>query len=121
MFLDSIFGDVNIMTIIHVIFIIYGAYSLLTAVKMKRNNEISQWIVSANDLTRITDPAGFCRVMAPKTLAFGGACIGYGLVSVANTYFINNNYLHLFVVAAFFAFIIWYVIALQGAKRKYVG
>ena len=62
MYLTSIFGDMNVMTVVHVIFIIYGAYSLLTAIKMKKNNEISQWLVSANDLPRITDPEGFCLV-----------------------------------------------------------
>ena len=111
----------NVMTIVHVIFIIYGAYSLLTAIKMKKNNEISQWLVSANDLPRITDPEGFCRAMWSKTFGFGVACIGYGLISVVNTYFIDNSYLHLVVVAAFFGFIIWYVISLQSAKRKFVN
>ena len=112
--------NMNVMTVVHVLFIIYGAYSLVTAGKMKKEHQISQWLVAANDLPRIHDPKGFCEEMAPITYFFGGACVGYGILSLINTYLINNRWLHLAILLAFFVSIVIYVTRLRSAKKKYI-
>lgn len=115
------FGDnVNVISVIHVLLIVYGAYSLVSAGKMKRDREISQWLLSANELPRVRDREGFCDAMTPPTFVFGLSCILYGLIALVNTYYMNNEILHFILLLAFLVCIIWYVTALRKAKKTYI-
>lgn len=112
--------NVSVISLIRVLIIIYGAYSLVTVGRMKRNREISQWLLSASELPRVRDTEGFCDMMSPPTFVFGAACIGFGLISLLNSYYIGNEVLHFVLLAAFFVCIIWYVSALRRAKKTYI-
>lgn len=112
--------NMNVLSLIHVLLIIYGAYSLVSAGKMRRNREISQWLLSANELSRIRDTAGFCDAMSMPTFVFGAACIVYGLLSLLNTYYLSNDVLHLILLAVLLVCIIWYVRSLRNAKKAYL-
>ena len=115
------FGEnVNVISVIHVLLIVYGAYSLVSAGKMKRDREISQWLLSANELPRVRDRDGFCDAMTPPTLAFGLSCIIYGLIALFNTYYLDNEILHFILLIAFLVCIIWYVTSLRKAKKEYI-
>ena len=115
------FGDnVNVISVIHVLLIVYGAYSLVSAGKMKRDREISQWLLSANELPRVRDREGFCDAMTPPTFVFGLSCILNGLLALINTYYITNEVLHFILLVAFLVCIIWYVTSLRKAKKAYI-
>ena len=115
------FGEnVNVLSLIHVLLIVYGAYSLVTVGKMKRERQISQWLLSAQELPRVRDVDGFCDTMSMPTFVFGIACIGYGLLSLLNTYFIDNSMLHFILLIVLLVCIIWYVTALRKAKQTYL-
>lgn len=115
------FGEnVNVISLIHVLLIIYGAYSLVSAGKMKRDRQISQWLLSANELPRVRDTEGFCDTMTPPTLVFGLSCILYGLIALLNTYYLSNEVLHFILLLAFLVCIIWYVTSLRKAKKTYI-
>lgn len=115
------FGEnVSVISVIHVLLIVYGAYSLVSVGKMRRDREISQWLLSANELPRVHDKEGFCDTMSPPTLIFGLACIIYGLVSLLNTYYMNNEILHFILLVALLVCIIWYVTSLRKAKKNYI-
>ena len=120
MYLTTFGQDMNVMVVVYVLFIVYGAYSLVSAVKMRRDGQISQWLVSANELPRVHDPKGFCETMAPVTIFFGSACMGYGIYGLLNTYLIHNRVAYLIVLVAFFACIIVFVTRLRAAKKKYI-
>ncbi len=115
------FGEnVSVISVIHVLIIVYGAYSLVSAGKMRRDREISQWLLSANELGRVRDRDGFCNAMTPPTMVFGLACIIYGLLALANTYYLNNEILHFILLVIFLVCIVWYVSSLRKAKKNYI-
>lgn len=112
--------DFNAISIIQVLIIVYGAYSLVTAGKMKRDREISQWLLSANELTRVRDRDGFCDAMTLPTMVFGIGCIIYGLIALVNTYYIDNQILHFIMLVLFLVCIVWYVSSLRKAKKNFI-
>ncbi|MBQ9023244.1 MAG: hypothetical protein IJ108_04930 [Eubacterium sp.] len=115
------FGEnVSVISLIRFLIIIYGAYSLVTVGRMKRNGEISQWLLSASELPRVRDKEGFCEMMSRPTFVFGLSCIGFGLISLVNSHYIGNEVLHFVLLAAFFVCIVWYVSALRRAKKRFI-
>lgn len=117
------FGEnFNVMTVVDVLLIVYGAYSLVTTMKMKRDGEISQWLVSANELPRVRDPEGFCRDMYLPTFVFAIGCMGFGLFSMLNEYLFGSMFVvEIIIIAAFVACIIYFVTNLRKAKKNYIN
>ena len=113
-------GKIEIMSIIHVLFLIYGVYNLFNVVNMKREKKISYWMVAPQERPGLYDQDGFIRRVIPLTLFFAAACIAYGLISICNTYMLQNNMLSIVVPVGFLICIMFYISALKSAKREFI-
>ncbi len=112
--------DIGFMTIFDFIILIYGAYSIYTAQQMKKNSTPPAWLVPQQYVNRITKPGEFCDLMRPKTFIFGLVCVLYGIYGLIECFYIKNDFAEAAGVTVFAVFLIWFVISLQNAKRKYM-
>lgn len=112
--------DIGFMTIFDFIILIYGAYSIYTSRQMKKNDTPPAWLIPQQDLHRITKPREFCDIMRPKTFLFGLVCVLYGAYGLVECFYIKNDFAEAAGVTVFVVFVIWFIISLQNAKRKYM-
>ncbi|MCR5665690.1 MAG: hypothetical protein K6G01_02570 [Eubacterium sp.] len=120
LFLTEDLGNFDVFSIVRIILIVYGAYSVYTARKMAQDGQPPQWLLSAQELPRVKDTKGFCTFMMLPTMVFGFGCIGYGILGMIAEYFFENSMIHMVVLIAFIVVVIWFVTRLQKAKRDYV-
>lgn len=113
--------DIGFMTIFDFIILIYGAYSVYASQQMKRTGTPPAWLVAQQDLKRVRKPQEFCDLMRPKTLIFGIVCVLYGIYGLIECFYIKNDFAEMAGVTVFVVFVIWFIISLQNAKRKYIG
>lgn len=113
-------NDLGIMTIFDFIILVYGAYSIYTAQQMKKTGNPPIWLIPQQDVHRIQKPAQFCEEMRPKTFLFGLVCVLYGMYGLIESFYINNDFAEAAGVTVFVVFMVWFIITLQNAKRKYM-
>ena len=113
-------GKIELMSIIHVLFLIYGVYCLFNIVNMKREKKISYWMVAPQERQGLYDMDGFIRRVTPLMFFFSVASIAYGLISLCNTYMLQNSMLSIVVPVAFLVCIMFYISALKSAKREFI-
>ncbi|SDB29191.1 hypothetical protein [Eubacterium oxidoreducens] len=119
-FLTEDLGNFDVFSIVRIILIVYGAYSVYTAKKMAQDGQPPQWLLSAQELPRVKDTKGFCTFMMIPTMVFGFACMGYGLLGMFVEYYLKNSKIQMIVLLAFLAVVIWFVTRLQKAKKDYI-
>lgn len=111
--------DIGFMTIFDFIILVYGAYSIYTAQQMKKTGTPPMWLIPQQDLHRIRKPEQFCEEMYSKTLIFGLVCVIYGLYGLFESFYIKTDFAEAAGVTVFVVFMVWFIITLQNAKRKY--
>lgn len=114
------YEDIGFMTIFDFIILIYGAYSVYTAQKMKKTGTPPAWLVPQQDIKRVRKPHEFCEVMRPKTFIFGLVCMLYGIYGLIESFYIKTDFAEAAGVTVFVVFMVWFIISLQNAKGKYI-
>ncbi len=120
LFLTQSAQDFDPFTIVEIILIVYGAYSVLAARKMAQDHKPPQWLLSAQELPRVKDAQGFCSDMKIPTIVFGIGCMGYGIIGMILDFCVKNSMANMPLLIAFIIVVIWFVAKLQKAKRTYV-
>ncbi len=113
-------NDIGIMTVFDFIILVYGAYSVYTANRMKANDTPPAWLVAQKDIHRIRDPKGFCDKMRPKTFIFGVVCMVYGLYGLVESLYIQTDFAEAAGVTVFVVCMVWFIISLQNAKNEFL-
>ena len=113
-------GNFDFIVVFDFILLIYGAYSVYASKKMKQTGQPPQWLMSAEEIQRVRKPQEFCDYMAPKTMLFGILCVVYGAYGVTVSLYLKNQIMEGIGVAAFIICIVWFIVTLTKAKKKYV-
>ena len=113
-------GSFDFMVVFDFILLIYGAYSVYASRKMQQNGQPPQWLMSAEEIQRVRKPQEFCEHMGPRTMIFGLLCVLYGIYGIVTTMYLKNQTLEAIGVGIFIVIIIWFVVTLRNAKKRYV-
>lgn len=112
-------GNLDFMSLVDVILIIYGIYSIYIGKKMKTGGEPPQWLMSKQELTLFRKPRQFCEAMSSKTMIFGVICAVYGVYGLLLTVFLKSVAAEWVGIIVFLAGIVWFVRELNKAKKQY--
>lgn len=117
--LSTMADDIGMQAVFNVIILIYGAFSIYTAMKMKKTGKPSGWLVNSKDLRHMKRTKEFCEEIIPKTILLGVICIIYGVFEMIQLFYMNSTVAELAGLGVFVVAVIWFFIALQRAKMKY--
>ena len=76
----------NIMLIFDVIILALGIYVVYSAEKMRKDRKVPELFVSSQEMKACVNELGFINFLFPKALAFGLACVLFGLEGLYNDF-----------------------------------
>lgn len=109
----------SIMTIFDVIILLYGAYTIYTALQMKKTGEPAKWLVNEQEIGRCKDKRGFADAIYVATVLFGAVTMLYGVVSLLNSYVFRVSFLDIICLLVFLASCVFYMVTLNRARKKF--
>lgn len=111
----------GIMTIFDAIITVFGIYMIASAMKMKKNGEISNVILTADESRRCHDKAGFIAFMYWREAVFGSVFILVGLFGLLNDFIISVKYLNVIGMVIFVAASVWFLREMSKARENYIS
>lgn len=109
----------GIMTIFDVIILIYGAYTVYTALQMKKTGEPAKWLVNEQEIGRCKDKRGFVDAIYAATILFGVVTMLYGVVSLLTSYVFRVSFVDMICLIVFLASCVFYMVTLNRARKKF--
>lgn len=109
----------DIMSVFDIILLVYGIYTIYSAVTMKKRGVPSKWLVPEQELNKCRDVKGYVDAMHSKTLIFGVITAVYGVVSSINRLLLSIWVLDIVCMGIFLASCIVYIIILNKARSKF--
>lgn len=101
--------------------IIFGIYMIGSAFKMKRTGEISPIIMTAAEIEKCKDKAGYIAFIYWKEAVFGALFILVGMIGFIHVYVVDLGlWLNLIDLAILLGAFIWFYQELGKARAKFV-
>lgn len=116
----GILGAADIMQIFDWVIIAYGAYTIYSAIMMKRTGMPGNWLMGQQEMSKEKDLRGFVEEIYGKTILFGAAAIVYGILSMLNRQLLSQRVLEFVVIFIFLGICFYYIAALNKAKKKFL-
>ncbi|MCI8991675.1 MAG: hypothetical protein HFG80_02945 [Eubacterium sp.] len=106
--------------IFDLIILVYGVYSIVNTVKMKKTGEPGKWLTGELPVKKMKDVDGFINYMYVKTMILGVLSIAYGLAGIIDERLQVLGPIKYILLLAFLAVFIIFCVALHKAKKKYL-
>ena len=111
----------NIMLLFDAIIFIYGAYAIISGIRMKTTHVPSAILLAKNELYKVKNAKDFCICMSRPTVVFGAAACIYSILDVTNQFWFRIIAVDMVALVCFFIVCGWYVKELRKEKEKYVA
>lgn len=115
----NILADMDMMSVFDVILLAYGLYTMYSAFMMKKTGVPGKWLISEDEATKCRDMQGFIDALFVKTIIFGAVAVLYGALTILNRMKLSVPYFDTVCIIVFLVFCIFYVAALNKAKKKF--
>lgn len=115
----DILAAIDIILIFDIILLVYGGYTIYSAVVMKKTQTPSKWLVPEQELKKCRDAKGFAEAMYIKTIVFGAVLALFGLVSFLNRMFWLIAAVEYAGIVVFLGACAVYVVMLNRTRRQY--
>lgn len=112
--------DSGMFVIFDLIILIYGVYSMVSTVKMKKSGEPGKWLIGEIPVNKMKDADGFINSMYVKTMVLGVVSVIYGIIGIIDDLVKNLGPVKDVLLLAFLVFFIVFCVLLQKAKKKYI-
>ena len=108
-------------TIFDLIAVIFGIFMIGSGLNMKRTGEISTIIMTAQEIEKCRDKAGYIAYIYWKEAVFGGLFILVGIMGVINAFVVNRGFwLNAIDLVIFLGAFLWFYHELAEAREKFV-
>lgn len=101
-----------------IVFLLYGAYCVSAAVKMKKTQQMGSFFTGRNH-SPIRDKRGYIEAIYGKAIIMGVMAALFGIVGLINDYFIPLPYVMQALMLLFLTVVVWFEISINRAKRKF--
>lgn len=112
-------SSTGIMGIFDVIILLYGVYTIYTALQMRKTKEPAKWLVNEQEIDRCKDKSGFVEATYVWTIVFGAVAMLYGIVSLLNSFVLHVPVLDVICLLVFLAGCVFYIAALNRARKRF--
>lgn len=102
-----------------VMILFYGVYTIYSSIKMKRTQELSNWLVGAETAAAIRDAKGYIDFIYKRTIIMGVMALIFGAVSLVNDSVMPIAHVMQVMVVLFLAVCVWFYLTVRKAKEKY--
>ncbi len=110
----------NVMLLFDIIIVIFGAYMVGAALKMKKTGVISAVVITQEEIARCRDNAGFIAFMYWKEAVFGVIVALVGVLGVINDLLLSLGIFNVVEMLIFLAAFLWFQNELRRAREKYI-
>ena len=111
----------DVMIIFTAIIVIFGLYLVITALKMKKNGEISSAVLAKEELASCRDKAGFIDFMYWREALFGGMMILLGVFNIMDEYLFSLVRIYkLIPTFLFLVSFVWFTHGLRTARERFL-
>ncbi|MCI9531696.1 MAG: hypothetical protein HFH38_08100 [Lachnospiraceae bacterium] len=105
--------------IFDVVVLVYGVYTIYSAINMKKTQNISNWLVGTETAASIRDAKGYIDFIYPKIIILGAIAVIFGGVSLVNDYIMPIKLVMQVMVAAFLAVCAWFSVTVRKARERF--
>lgn len=109
----------DVMTIFHIVMLIFGVYMAGAALKMKKTGEISPVILAAEEIAKCKDKQAFITFMYWKEAVFGVVVIFAGALGLINDLIVSLRAFNIAELAVFLAAFVWFQMELKKARIRF--
>ena len=114
-------GKRYMATLFDLIAVFFGIYMIGSALKMKRTGEISTIIMTAKEIEKCKDKAGYIAFIYWKEAVFGALFILVGIIGFINSYVVSLGlWLNAIDLLIFLGAFLWFYHELGEARERYV-
>lgn len=106
------------LIIFDAIIFIYGVYTIYSAIKMKRTQELSNFFTGGN-MEPIRDVHGYINYIYGRTIVLGSVATLFGIVGFINDYVAQFPYIMQAMMVLFLTVVVWFTININRAKRQF--
>lgn len=110
----------NIIKIFDIIILVFGAYMILSALKMKKSGKISSTVITSEEIAGCKDKEGFIAFMYWKEALFGGVIVLVGLLGLINDLVVSLGNFNILEMLIFLGAFLWFQLQLRKAREKYL-
>lgn len=110
----------DVMMIFDVIILVFGAYMVISALRMKKSGIINSTVISSEEIASCKDTAGFIAYIYWKEALFGGLIMVVGILGIVNTLVISLGVFNLMEMLIFLAAFIWFQYELRQARKRFL-
>lgn len=108
------------MPVIDIIILVFGAYMVISAMKMKKTGRISSTVITAEEIKSCRDQDGFIGYMYWKEALFGGIIILVGFLGLISDRLISLGFFNILEMIVFLASFLWFQYHLGKARTKFL-
>lgn len=112
----------SIWSVLDVVFVGAGLYTLYAWIMMKTRGEIKKSILMNEDvnLKKCKDLEGYKKYIGPRMLVFGIVAILYGASGLVNTYVTPiPSLIYGIIMAVFLAILCWFAVGTRNGIQKF--
>ena len=107
------------LLIFDVVVLVYGFYTIYSAISMKRTQKLSSWLVGEDTASAIRDTKGYIDFIYRRVMVMGAMAVLFVIISLVNdcvTPIVNAMRL---MVVLFLAVCVWFYLTVRKAKKNY--
>ena len=114
--------NLNFLAIFDIILMVFGAYCIFAATRMKKTGKISNLILNETEAAKISNKQGYIEEVFPKMMIFAGVIALYGILAfLDDIQIVEIPMVQIIGMGVFIVVMIWFFRALIKARTKYQG
>lgn len=110
----------DVMLIFDIVILIFGAYMVFSALRMKKTGVISSAVITPEEIAKCKDKQGFIAFMYWKEALFGGLVAIVGGLGIVNDVVVSLGAFNVVEMLVFLAAFFWFQNELRRAREKYI-
>lgn len=110
----------DVMLLFDIVIVIFGAYMVGAALKMKKTGVISSAVITPEEIAKCRDKQGFIAFMYWKEALFGGLVALVGILGIINDLVVSLGAFNVVEMLVFLAAFLWFQNELRKARGKYI-
>ncbi len=109
----------DIMTIFDIIILLFGIYTVYSALQMKKSGVINSVVITSEEIVKCRDAAGFIECIYRKEVIFGAIVAFSGLLGIVNDRILSFSVLDVAQMVIFLAAFFWFQYYLRRARGEF--
>ena len=112
--------NMNVMLIFDAVIILFGAYMMISAFRMKKSGKITSMVLAEEELKKVKDAKGFIDFLYWREMLFGFLVMVVGILGVLNETILPIGKAGILEALIFLAAFVWFQNSLAKAREKFL-